>query len=172
MTARTISGWVAAGTALVLLLGIAGSAIATSTGVVDDGTTMGPGMMGSGEMRGPGMMAHGMMAHGMVGFGASAPAPTAIPNAPEVRVEAANFSFTPTEIRLPRNAAVNVTLANAAASGVVHDLTVPGLGIHIAANAGDTRTVGLRDLAAGRYDAYCSVPAHAELGMRATVVVE
>jgi uncharacterized cupredoxin-like copper-binding protein len=30
--------------------------------------------------------------------------------------------------------------------------------------------VGLRGLAAGPYDAYCSVPGHANLGMRAVVV--
>ena len=33
-------------------------------------------------------------------------------------------------------------------------------------------TLNEDDLAAGRYDAYCSVPGHAELGMRATVVIE
>ena len=155
MTARTVAGWIAAGAGLLLLVGMAGSAIATSTGFIDDAGptswTMGPGMMG---------------------FGASGPASTAIPNAPEVRVQAANFSFTPTEIRLPRNAEVNLTLANPAASGVVHDLTVPVLGIHIVAHSGETRTLGLRGLNAGRYDAYCSVPGHAASGMRATVIVE
>lgn len=174
MTARTIAGWVTVGAGLILLLGTVGGAIPASPGLVEDGTaswTMSPGMAGAGHMV-RGMMAHGTMGFGMMGFGTSGPAPTAIPNAPEVRVEAANFTFTPTEIRVPRNATVNLTLANSAASGVVHDLTVPVLGIHIVANAGLTRTIGLRDLAAGRYDAYCSVPGHADLGMRATLVVE
>lgn len=174
MTARTVAGWIAAGAGLLLLVGMAGSAIATSTGLIDDAGptswTMGPGMMGSGHM-GHGV-GTGTMGPGMMGFGASGPASTAIPNAPEVRVQAANFSFTPTEIRLPRNAEVNLRLANPAASGVVHDLTVPVLGIHVVANSGETRTLGLRDLTAGRYDAYCSVPGHAASGMRATVIVE
>lgn len=122
---------------------------------------MGPAMMGSHPM-GPGMM----------GFGTSGPAATAIPGATEVRMQAGNFSFTPTEVRLHSGAEVNLTFANPAANGVIHDLTVPALGIHIVANAGETRTVGLRGLAAGRYDAFCSVPGHAELGMRATIVVE
>ncbi len=40
------------------------------------------------------------------------------------------------------------------------------------AGAGETKTVGQRGLAAGRYDAYCGVPGHAERGMRATIVVQ
>jgi len=54
----------------------------------------------------------------------------------------------------------------------MHDLTVPALGIHIVANPGETKTVGLRGLPPGRYDAYCSVPGHADQGMRAAVLVE
>ncbi len=139
------------------------------------GWPMGNGMMGSGQAgMGPGMMGsgHAGMGPGMMGFGASGPAATAIPSAAEVRVQAGNFGFTPREIRLPAGADVNLTLVNPSATGVVHDLTVPALGIHVVANAGESRTVGLRGLAAGRYDAFCSVPGHADLGMRATVIVE
>jgi plastocyanin len=121
---------------------------------------------------GPGMMSGRGMGPGMMGFGASGPASSAIPNAPEVRVQVANFSFTPSETRLPKGTDVNLTFTNSAGTGVVHDLTVPALGIHIVANPGETRTVGLRGLAAGRYDAYCSVSGHADLGMRAMVIVE
>jgi len=135
------------------------------------GGQMGAGMMGGGQL-GVGMMGGGQMGAGMMGGGASGPAATAVPGATEVRVQTANFSFTPNEIRLPKGADLNLTLANPAGTGVVHDLTVPALGIHLVANAGETRTAGLRGLAAGRYDAYCSVPGHADLGMRATVVVE
>ncbi len=174
MNVQRIAGFTALISGLLLVLAIFGMAIA-GTGAIGDapwsGWQSGPGMMGPGMMGG-GHMGPGMMGPGMMGFGASGPAATAIPGATEVRVQAANFSFTPSEIRLPKGADVNLTLVNPAASGVVHDLTVPALGIHIVANAGETRTVGLRGLAAGRYDAYCSVPGHAELGMRATVVVE
>jgi plastocyanin len=109
----------------------------------------------------------GMMLHGDTG-----PAAAAIPSAPEVRVQVVGFSFSPSEIRLPKNGEANLTFANPAGGGVAHDLTVPALGIHVTANAGETRTIGLRGLPAGRYDAYCSVPGHASLGMRATVIVE
>lgn len=174
MNAQRIAGLTALVAGLLLVFAVAGSAIAGATGVFGgDPSTwqMGPGMMGAGHM-GPGMMGPGMMGPGRMGFGASQPAATAIPGATEVRVQAANFAFTPREIRLPKGADVNLTLVNPAANGVVHDLTVPALGIHVVANAGETRTVGLRGLAAGRYDAHCSVPGHADAGMRMTVVVE
>ena len=70
---------------------------------------------------------------------------------------------------LPKNADVNLTFSVPAANGVVHDFTVPALGIHVVANPGETRTVGLRGLPAGRYGAFCSVPGHAEAGMRVQV---
>ncbi len=87
-------------------------------------------------------------------------------------MRAGNFAFTPNVIRLPRSEAVNLALENPVASGVIHDFTVPALGIHVAANSGQTTTIGLRGLAAGTYDGLCSVPGHADLGMRATVIVE
>ncbi len=150
---------------MLLLAGIAASTIGAAAGLTSSSPTaywpMGPGMVGNGPM-GPGMM----------GFGNAGPAATAIPSATEVRVQAANFGFTPNEIRLPKGADLNLTLTNPSGNGVVHDLTVPALGIHIVANPGETRTVGLRGLAAGRYDAYCSVPGHADLGMFATVIVD
>lgn len=173
MTARTIAGWTALASGLLLVVAMAGSAlVAGVTGNVNPtaftwmtGTGMGPEMMRFGT--GPGRMGPGMM-----GFGTSGPAATPIPGAAEVRVEAANFSFTPNEIRLPANADVNLTLVNPSETGTPHDLTVPTLGIHIVAGAGETKTVGVRGLAPGRYDAYCSVPGHADRGMRATVVVQ
>ena len=170
MRTQTVAGWVALVAGLALAVGVLVMAAAPNVADIGTGTVgvswpMGPGMMG-----GSGHMGGGM--GGMMGFGNAGPASTAIPGATEVRVEAANFTFTPSEIRLPRGAEVNLTLANPAATGVAHDLTVPSLGIHIVANAGETRTIGLRGLTAGRYDAYCSVPGHASLGMRATVVVE
>lgn len=140
----------------------------------------GAGMMGAtdGHMGAAGIMGSAHMAGGMMGSatggcpGATPAGAAPIAGATEVRVRAANFAFAPKEIRLPKNEAVNLTLENPAATGVVHDLTVPGLGIHVAAGAGRTATVGLRGLAAGRYDAYCAVAGHADLGMRATVIVD
>lgn len=172
MRAQRVAGLTALVSGALLILALVTSALVGSATAADSSMSsfgsMGPGMMGTGHM-GSGMSD---MGHGMMGFGSSGPAATAIPGATEVRVQAANFSFTPTEIRLPKNADVNLTLTNLASTGVTHDLTVPALGIHIAANPGETKSVGLRGLAAGRYEASCSVPGHADLGMRATIVVE
>lgn len=180
MNAQRIAGWVAVISGALFAAGLVGSALASAAGLAGTGgwTTMmgngGVGMMGNGmgnPTMGNGMMGNGgMMRGGMMGFGTSGPASTPIPNAPEVRVQATNFALTPNEIRLPKNADVNLTLSNGTA--VIHDLTVPGLGIHIVAGPGETKTVGLRGLTAGRYDAFCSIPGHADLGMRATVIVE
>ena len=173
MNTRRIAGWIAAISGILLLLGVIASTLAAP------GTLANPHAGGLGRMMGAGMMGPGMMGArhmggypGMMqGFGGSTTAGgPPIAGAPEARVVAANFSFSPTEIRLPVNAPVNLTLANP--TGVLHDLTVPALGIQIVAGPGQTSTVGLRGLPAGRYPAFCSVPGHAEAGMRATIVVE
>ena len=177
MTARAIAGWTALISGALLVAAITASAMAAGT-AGGTGTSAfnwmmgggpGPGNVGAFGM-GPGQMSNGM--GGMMGFGSSGPASTAVPGAAEIKVEAKNFGFTPNEIRLPANVDVNLTLVNPAANGTLHDLTVPALGIRLVANAGETKTVGLRGLAPGRYDAICSVPGHADLGMRAAVFVQ
>lgn len=201
MSAQRVAGWTAVVSGLLLVIGITVASFApadasgpgaTGAGPVAAAACTGTGMMGTtdghmgttgmmggtGMLGGTGMMGSAHMAGGMMGraiggcLGAAPAGAAPIAGATEVRVRATNFAFTPNEIRLPKNEATNLTLENPAASGVVHDLTVPGLGIHVAAGSGQTATVGLRGLAAGRYDAYCSVPGHADLGMRATVIVD
>lgn len=156
MRAQTVAGWVAVGAGLALVIALLVSAIAPSLAAVAGGNS------GASWPMGPGMM----------GFGNAGPASTAIPGATEVRVEAANFGFSPSEIHLAKNTAVNLTLVNPAGTAVLHDLTAPAVGIHIVAGAGVTTTVGLLGVAEGRYVVYCSVPGHADLGMRATLIVE
>lgn len=167
---QRIAGWTALVAVVLLVIGMVASLVSSAGSWAVGSTGFGNGTAGRGGY--PGMMGPGML--GMMGWGGSAPTSGAGPiaGAPEVRVQAANFSFTPGEIRLPKDAAVNLTFVNPASTGMVHDLTVPALGIHIVAGAGETTTSGLRGLPAGRYPAYCSVPGHAEAGMRATVIVE
>ena len=177
MRARTIAGWIAIISGVLLVVAIGGSAMATGTNG-SASTSPFNWMMGRGSNIGhtgtfgiePGHIGSGM--GGMMGFGSSGPASSAVPGAPEVKVEARNFGFAPSEIRLPASSDVNLTLVNPGANAALHDLTVAALGIHLVSNAGETKTVGLRGLAAGRYDAYCSVAGHADLGMRAVVIVQ
>ncbi len=147
MTARRVAGGVALVSGLLLVALVTATGLGGVSATSGSGWPMNPGMMGSGSSP-------------YVGA-------AAIPGAPEVRVEATNVSFSPSEIRLPKNADVNLTLVNS--SGSPHDLTVPGLGIRVVARPGGTATVGLRGFPAGRYDAFCSMPG---MGMRAVVIVE
>ena len=166
MSAERVAGLTSLTAGVLLVLVLIGGVVFGAGGVIANG----PWPMGTEMMA----MDHGMMGMGggMMGFGTSGPASTPIPSAAEVRVQATNFNFTPSEIRVPKNAEVNLSFMNTAGTSVVHDLTVPALGIHIVASPGETRTVGLRGLPAGRYDAHCSVAGHADLGMRATLIVE
>lgn len=89
--------------------------------------------------------------------------------APEVVVTARDIHFSLDELRLPAGE-VNLTLRN---DGVLpHDLTIPALGVHIAAESGESVTTGLRDLPRGRYSGYCGVSGHADAGMRLVVIVD
>lgn len=182
MNATKFAGVVAIASGVALLVAVIASAIAGPGPGFGSGAGwsvpggMGPGHMGNVPM-GPGMMGSGGMAPGMMGpghmggYGPGSPAAdTTIPGAPAVTVTANELSFSPTEVSLPANAPANLTLVNR--SALPHDLTVPALGVRVVAGPGETRTVGLRALPAGRYAAYCSVPGHADAGMRMLVVVQ
>jgi plastocyanin len=92
-----------------------------------------------------------------------------VAGAPEVVVTAQDIHFSVSELHLPAGE-VNLTLRN---DGVLrHDLTIPALGVHIAANSGHAVTTGLRNLPKGDYDGFCSVSGHADAGMRVTVIVD
>src|SRR5688572_30122029 len=93
----------------------------------------------------------------------------AIPGAPEVAVTAKDIHFGVSEITLP-STAVNLTLRNN--DVLPHDLSIPALGVHIAADSGESITTGLRDLPKGRYSGYCSVSGHADAGMEIVVIVD
>lgn len=93
----------------------------------------------------------------------------AIPGAPEVALTAKDIHFGVSEFRLP-STEVNLTLRN---DGVLpHDLTIPALGVHVAAGSGQSITTGLRDLPKGRYAGYCGVSGHADAGMELVVIVD
>ena len=142
-----------------------GGGIGAGSGMTGMGMGSGMGMMGSSGMAG--MMGSGHM-HAW-GGASTVTSSAAIPGAPEVRVTAGEFTLSPAEIVLPASGAVNLTLENRGA--LPHDLTIPALGVRVVAAGGQTQTVGLRDLPAGTYTAYCSIPGHADAGMRATVIV-
>lgn len=119
---------------------------------------MGTGMMG-GQMMGGQTMMHGGQGSGSV--------PAAIAGAREVTVTADNLAFTPNAISVKPGEAVNVAFHNA--DEMVHDFTIPSLGVHVDAQPGQTVTFGLQVATSGTYEFMCTVPGHAAAGMHGTI---
>lgn len=101
------------------------------------------------------------------------PTPETTPQAQEprqVKVDVANWSFTPSTIRAKQGE--DVTLVLRGESGT-HGFAIPALGINMSIGAGETKTVILPTALKGTYDLFCSIPCgsgHAR--MRGSVVIE
>jgi plastocyanin len=87
----------------------------------------------------------------------------------EVEVAARSFQFEPSEIRAEAGEDLAVVLTS---EDVLHDFTIDELDAHVAAEADETETGGVRAAESGRYAFYCSVPGHRSAGMEGTLVVE
>lgn len=97
----------------------------------------------------------------------SAPAPQS--DAPTLTVEGREFSFTPNEIRLRPGETVNVEFENE--GHMFHTLTIGELDFDLRAQSGDAIAGALTVERAGTYEFICTVPQHAESGMRGRIVV-
>jgi uncharacterized cupredoxin-like copper-binding protein len=139
-------GWVAVG-AIVLLLALPAAA-----------ATWGWGAGGWGWM------------DDHMGWGGTTEASaSAFAEARRVDVEAGDLWFEPERIEVAAGEPVNLALANT--GDVFHDLTVPAADFMLDAEAGDEVVGGLRLDEPGTYEFLCSVPGHAEAGMRGEIVV-
>lgn len=87
----------------------------------------------------------------------------------EVGVTATDLDFDPGVIEIRAGEPVNITLVNDGA--VFHDLTIPDLGFMLDANPGEQVSGSLTVDEPGRYQFVCSVPGHADAGMRGTLQV-
>lgn len=79
------------------------------------------------------------------------------------------FSFSPTEISLRQGETVNIELANE--GHMFHTLTIPELDFDLRAQPGDSVAGALTPRNPGIYEFICTVPQHAEMGMRGRIVV-
>jgi nitrite reductase (NO-forming) len=86
-----------------------------------------------------------------------------------VEVAATEFTFRPLEIEVKAGEVINLRLVNQGAAA--HDITVPGLGLWIAAPVGQAVTGAVRVDRSGTYEFFCSVPGHREAGMVGRIVV-
>lgn len=106
-----------------------------------------------------------------------------------IEVEAREFAFAPTEVRLQRGTTYALRLHNTGA--VLHDWSIDRMPaknvraetsvthgthsaspLHIAAERGGTSTLTFTPTEVGTYDVTCTEPGHREVGMTARVVVE
>lgn len=85
-------------------------------------------------------------------------------------VHTVDIAFEPTELTIPANTDVTITIINDGA--LQHDFYIDELGIESdLLNSGDSTTVTI-NAAPGTYEYYCSVTGHREAGMVGTLTVE
>lgn len=119
----------------------------------------------------PGFPMFGGMRHGVMhGYGAGSgdDAPPAFDEAAELTVTLDDFTITPSIVTVDQGK-VNLILINRGT--VLHDLTIPDLGITVTAPPGVTVTAGLEFDNPGIFDTLCSVPGHASAGMTGSLKV-
>ena len=141
-------------TAIALILaGLSGTLIVAAAG---------PGGFGRNMM--------GMGGMGMMGNRSDVPpALPASPGAPEQVVRATEFAFSPTEFRMQAGVFFNIALHNE--GSIFHTFTVTDLNFELEANGGQTTSGAFRAERAGTYEFVCSVPGHAQSGMRGRIIV-
>lgn len=86
----------------------------------------------------------------------------------ERRVTADEFSFDPEVIRVPVGETVNIVFENH--GRMFHTFTAAALDFELRAQGDETISGAIRAPAGGTYNVVCTVPGHAEAGMKATVV--
>ena len=86
-----------------------------------------------------------------------------------IEVNATSFAFDPDEIEITAGEDVAIVLSS---EDILHDFTVDGLDVHVAADRGETAEGGLRAEEPGEYTYYCTIVGHREAGMAGTLIVE
>ena len=148
--------------AAVLVLGV-GAAFGMNR--MDRGAMHRGGMMGGGQMMNGSAMTTG--GHTMQGWQSAGSTPSPIAGAREVTITAKDLSFTPAEVSVKPGEAINIAFHNA--DEMVHDFTIPSLGVHVVAQPGATVTFGVAVASPGSYEFFCTVPGHAAAGMHGTI---
>lgn len=92
---------------------------------------------------------------------------TTLPDGETIVVEAGDLWFRPTELDVRVGEPVNLSLQNT--GRIFHDLNIAELELDLNAQPGDTASGGLVIDSPGTYHYRCTVPGHAEAGMRGTI---
>jgi plastocyanin len=102
--------------------------------------------------------------------GSPTAAPSGTPTGNTVEVDMVDIAFQPTEITIPANTDVAVTLVNKGASQ--HTFNIDALKVATGnVDPGATKTVTI-NAPAGEYEYYCAIPGHKEAGMVGKLIVK
>lgn len=111
----------------------------------------------------------GWMGGHMGGRGSTSSTSEAVEGAREIEVEAGDLWFEPATIEVAVGEPVNLRLVNTGEA--FHDLTVPAADLVLSAEPGEQAVGAVEFAEPGRYEFLCSVPGHAQGGMRGTIIV-
>jgi glucose/arabinose dehydrogenase/plastocyanin len=89
--------------------------------------------------------------------------------ASEATVTMVDIAFQPSELTIPADTDVTVSLPNTGAS--LHNFSIDELGISVDVSPGDTGSATI-NAPAGTFEYYCNVPGHREAGMVGTLTVQ
>jgi heme/copper-type cytochrome/quinol oxidase subunit 2 len=87
-----------------------------------------------------------------------------------VDVELGNYTIEPATLVLPADVEVELNVTNVD-TGMIHSLVAGGKGTRTL-QPGESQTLPMGVLAAGRFQMWCDVPGHAQMGQVGMVVVE
>jgi len=109
----------------------------------------------------------------MVGQGkvATVPAPKPKPGAQSVQVTGGDFKFQPSTISVQSGKPVQFVFRNGSSTSP-HTFTIASLGLDLKADPGGSESTTLKHLKPGTYQFICTIPGHAQLGMKGTLVVK
>lgn len=89
----------------------------------------------------------------------------------EITIEGAEFSFTPTTLRLKKGETVKLTLKNI--GKMPHDFVIDELNVRTKIiKGGETDTIEFTPENSGTFEYYCSVGSHRAMGMKGMLTVE
>jgi heme/copper-type cytochrome/quinol oxidase subunit 2 len=87
-----------------------------------------------------------------------------------VDVALGNYTIEPATLVLPADVEVELNVTNVD-TGMIHSLVAAGKGTRTL-QPGESQTLPMGVLTAGRFQMWCDVPGHAQMGQAGTVVVE
>jgi uncharacterized cupredoxin-like copper-binding protein len=94
---------------------------------------------------------------------------TAPPTTDSIHLAVKEWSFEPKSLQLPAGQPVTLVLDNK--GQLAHDVSIPGLGVHLTAPAGKSASQTVNATRDGTFEFICSIPGHKEAGMQGSVMV-